>query len=495
MTPYGRLCDRFTRLATLGEAQAVLHWDAAAMMPSGGAQARGEQLAVLAGLAHAMLCDADTGTDLAAAASAPSQDTWHHRNLELMQRAYRRATAIPVTLIEAQTRANAACETVWREARAKSDFALVRPRLAEVVALCHETASALGEALGVAPYDALLDGFQPGLTSTGIDAVFTGLAAFLGDALPRAEALQDSRPAPLPLTGPFPEDRQEEFCRWIAARIGLDFDHARLDQSTHPFCGGTPSDVRITTRYRTDDVASALLGVLHETGHALYERGLPTALARQKVAEAGGMAAHESQSLLIEMQACRSDAFLGWLGPQLHRVYGGDAAPYQGDNLTSLWRRVRRGCIRVDADELTYPLHIMLRFRLERALIAGDLLVADLPGAWRDSMRDLIGITPPDDAQGCLQDTHWYDGAFGYFPCYTLGAIAAAQLMQAARREMPELDRAFAQGEMGGLLSWLRREMHGRGSLFGFDALLQQATGKTLDPGDFIAHLTTRYLS
>ena len=237
------------------------------------------------------------------------------------------------------------------------------------------------------------------------------------------------------------------------------------------------------------------MGVLHETGHALYERGLPTAYARQPVGEAAGMAVHESQSLINEMQACRSDAYLGWLGQQLLATFGGPPEAYTGDNLARLWRRVERGFIRVDADEMTYPAHVILRFRLEQALMAGDLAVADLPGAWNEGLQTLLGITPPDDARGCLQDIHWYDGAFGYFPSYTLGAMAAAQLMAAVRQAVPEVDAALADGSHAPLLGWLRTHIHEQGSRLGFNDLLRQATGKPLDPADFEAHLAARYLA
>jgi carboxypeptidase Taq len=227
--------------------------------------------------------------------------------------------------------------------------------------------------------------------------------------------------------------------------VGLEFEHARLDESLHPFCGGNPSDVRITTFYDAANPAKALLGVLHETGHAMYERGLPAGFARQPVGEAAGMAAHESQSLIVEMQACRSDAFLAFLGPKLRDAFGLGTRLTAPENLGRLWRRVGRGFIRVDADELTYPAHVILRFRLERALIAGELQVPDLPAAWNEGLKAILGITPPDDAQGCLQDIHWHDGAFGYFPSYTLGAMAAAQLMAAIRKDVPELDARLAK--------------------------------------------------
>ena len=490
---YARLHDRFARIATLNEASSMLGWDAAAMMPPGGAAARGEQLAVLAGLSHGQLTAPAVADDLAEA-EAPAEP-WRAANLVLMRHAHTRATALPSDLVEAATRANAACETVWREARRTADFALVAPHLAEVVRLTRQAADAIAPVLGLSPYDALMDGYQPGIAAADVRPVFARYEAWLQDALPRAMERQAAAPAALPLPGRFPVDTQEALCRRLSQRAGLEFTHARLDRSTHPFCGGTRTDVRITTRYDEADPAQAIMGVLHETGHALYERGLPAAHARQPVGEACGMAMHESQSLIVEMQACRSDAYLSWLGPELHAAFGGDAAPYAPANLARLWRRVAPGFIRVDADEMTYPAHVILRFRLEQALVGGDLAVADLPGAWNDGMAALLGITPPDDALGCLQDIHWYDGGFGYFPSYTLGAMAAAQLMAAARRAVPEVDAALARGEHAPLLGWLRTHVHAAGSRLGFNDLLREATGKPLDPADFEAHLTARYLT
>ncbi|RKK02078.1 carboxypeptidase M32 [Pseudoroseomonas wenyumeiae] len=494
---YHRLKARFARITLLGEAQAMLHWDAAAVMPPGGAEARGEQLAALSGLSHELLTAPQVAEDLA---EAQAEGEWDSANLDLMRQTHRRATALPTALVEATTRANAACEARWRHARAQSDFALVAPALKEVVRLQRETAAALAEATRLSPYDALMEGYQRGIGASDVEPIFAAYEQFLREALPQAEALQAealqaSRPTPRPLAGPFPVPQQQALCRAMAERVGLDFDHARLDESTHPFCGGTPADVRITTRYSADSVAQALFGVLHETGHALYERGLPAAFARQPVGEAAGMAAHESQSLIIEMQACRSDAFLRFIGPQLQASFGGAAEAYDPANLAALWRRVERGFIRVDADELTYPAHVILRFRLERALIGGELEVEGIPAAWNEGFARLLGLTPPDDARGCLQDIHWYDGAFGYFPSYTLGAMAAAQLMRAAREAEPGLDAALAQGDFTPLRDWLRQAVHGQGSRLGFQDLLRAATGKPLDPSDFTNHLRGRYLN
>jgi carboxypeptidase Taq len=492
-TPYQRLEARFARIATIAEAGAMLGWDAAAVMPPGGAEARGDQLAVLAGVAHSLLTSPEVAADLAEAETP--DDPWQAANLRLMRREHARATALPFELVEAEARANSACEKIWREARATRDFALVAPSLATVLALVRERADALAARLNTTPYDALLDSFQPGLTTTDFEPVFARYEVFLADALPRAEARQKKSPAPIKLTGSFPADAQEELCRRLSQRAGLDFTHARLDRSVHPFCGGTPTDVRITTRYDESDPVQAMMGVLHETGHALYERGLPVRWARQPVGAASGMAAHESQSLILEMQACRSDPFLGWLSGELIAAFKGAGPAWAPSNLARLWRRVERGFIRVDADEMTYPAHIILRTKLERAMVAGDLAVDDLPGAWAEEMQRLLGITPPDDRLGCLQDIHWYEGMFGYFPAYTLGAMSAAQLMAAARVAMPDLDRALAKGDLAPLTGWLRTHVHEAGSRVGFNDLLLEVTGTRLDPSAFEAHLAARYLN
>ena len=491
---YARLAERFRRIAVLGEAEGVLAWDAATMMPEGGGAARGDQLAALAGLAHELLTAPELASDLDEAEAAGSEpDSWRAANLRLMRRAVRRAAAVPGALVEAAARTNSACEKIWRQARAQADFAAVLPAFTEVVRLAREQASGLGAALGLAPYDALMDGYQPGIGAADVEPLFARYERFLGAALAEAEACAARLPAPRHPEGPFPVPVQEAFCRRLAERAGLSFAHARLDPSAHPFCGGSPTDIRITTRYDEMDALRALFAVLHETGHALYERGLPAAWMRQPVGSAAGMATHESQSLIVEMQACRSDAFLGWLGPELARAFAPDPA-YAADNLARLCRHVARGFIRVDADELTYPAHVILRFRLERALIGGDLRPDELPGAWNAGMKALLGITPPDDRMGCLQDIHWYDGTFGYFPSYSLGAMAAAQLMEAAQSTVPALETALAEGDLSPLTAWLARHVHAKGSLHDFNDLLRHATGRPLDPAAFEAHLTRRYL-
>ncbi|HET7594589.1 MAG TPA: carboxypeptidase M32 [Stellaceae bacterium] len=493
LSPYKALEARFARLGTLQEAAAVLHWDTATLMPSGGAAARAEQLATLKVVCHELLTDAAL-PDLFGGASAQNDlDAWQSANLAEMRRRWVHATAVPADLVEALSKACSACEMRWREARPAGDFAAVLPDLRRVLGLVRQVAAAKAAALGKTPYEALLDEYEPGGSTAAIDRLFDEVAGFLPGLIDAALERQRARPAPLPLPGPFPIAAQRQLGLKLMERLGFDFAHGRLDVSLHPFCGGTPDDVRLTTRYEESDFNRALMGVLHETGHALYERGLPAEWRRQPVGDARGMSVHESQSLLVEMQACRSREFAEFAAPLLRDAFGGSGPAWEPDNLYRLNTRVERSLIRVDADEVTYPAHVILRYRLERAMIAGDLALEDLPAAWRDGMRELVGIVPPDDRQGCLQDIHWYDGAWGYFPTYTLGAMTAAQLFDAAKRAEPAILPAIARGDFAPLLAWLRANVHGKGSRFSTDEIIEQAAGRPLEARVFRRHLETRY--
>ncbi|RMD62043.1 MAG: carboxypeptidase M32 [Alphaproteobacteria bacterium] len=497
MSAYGELETRFRRLTALREAAGLLHWDMSTMMPAGGAAARSEQLAALDIACHGILADPAMGDLLATAEEEGADlDPWQRANLREMRRDWVHQTALGPDLVEALSKARHRCEMTWRTARPANDFAAVLPAFRELLALVREAAQAKAVALGCSPYDALLDEFEPGGTAARIDRIFDDLAAFLPGFLSRALERQATMPTPMVPPGPFPVARQEALARRLMERIGFDFDHGRLDVSLHPFCGGVPDDVRITTRYDEGDFTKALMGVLHETGHALYERGLPERWRWQPVGQACGMAVHESQSLLIEMQACRSAPFITFLAPLARAAFEGDGPAWDADNLCRLYNRVEPGLIRVDADEVTYPAHVIVRYRLEKRMIASDLDPADLPAAWNESMEALLGLRPPDDRDGCLQDIHWYDGAWGYFPTYTLGAMAAAQLFAAAVAENPDIPAALGCGDFSALVAWLRRNVHAWGAFYdSTDALLEQATGRALDPAAFRAHLERRYLA
>jgi carboxypeptidase Taq len=463
------------------------------MMPPGGNAVRADQVATLRQIAHELLAGEATGALLDQAdGDGRGLDAWQAANLREMRRAYVHATALEPELVGAQARAAARAEMIWREARARADFELLRPALEEVVQLSREEAAAKAAALGLAPYDALLDGYEPGLRSRAIDDLLDPLAGFLPDFLERVLARQRQ---PLPVAGVFPAARQKALGERLMATLGFDFAHGRLDESAHPFCGGVPDDVRMTARYDESDVASGLMAILHETGHALYNAGLPKAWRGQPVGRPLGMVAHESQSLLLEMQVCRSRAFLGYLAPLLRDTFDVDGEAFSAGNLYRSAIRVARGFIRVDADEVTYPLHIVLRYRLEKALLADDLRIADLPAAWNEGMRELLGIVPPDDRLGCLQDIHWPGGAIAYFPCYTLGALMAAQLFQTIERTAPDAIAGIAKGDFGPLLGWLRTNIHEHGSLYDTQTLLTRITGRPLELQPFLDHLERRYLA
>ncbi len=494
---YSLLEARFRRLAALGDAAAVLRWDWSTMMPPGGVEARAEQLAEIQAVRHGILTASETADLLAAAGEGDGLDDWRRANLREMRRAFDHATALPEDLVIALSKATSACETAWRAARPQADFAAVLPSLAKVLSLVKEAAAAKAGALGLSPYDALLDEYEPGGRATDIDVLFADLESFLPDFLARALDAQRHRSAPIRPRGPFPVEKQRALGVELMQAIGFDFHHGRLDVSLHPFCGGVPDDVRITTRYDEIDFTSSLMGVLHETGHALYERGLPKEWRGLPVGEARGMSVHESQSLLLEMQACRSAEFLTFAAPLMHRVFGADDSDpaWRADNLHRLYTEVEPGFIRVDADEVTYPAHVILRYRLERALIADDIKLKDLPGEWNEGMKRLLGLMPPTDREGCLQDIHWYDGAWGYFPTYTLGAMTAAQLFDAARTADPDILPGIARGDFKPLLTWLRTHVHGKGASLPTRALLTAATGRPLDTAAFRAHLERRYLA
>lgn len=493
-TAYQKLEQRFARLSALQGAGAVLSWDQSAMMPDGGATARASQMAEINVVCHELLTDVKVGAWLDDAKSQ-SLDSWQDANLREMRRQYRNARALPADLVAARTKANAACEMIWRQARADNNFSALRPSLETVLALTREAAAAKAAEYHCDPYDALLDDYEPGGRAEEIDKIFADLAAFLPGTVDAALARQGERPSVKRPSGPFPIERQRALSLILMQALQFDFNHGRLDVSLHPFTGGVPDDVRITTRYAEHDFTRALMGVLHETGHALYELGLPAHWRSQPVGQARGMVLHESQSLLIEMQVCRSDAFLTYALPHLKKAFGDDGPTWSQDNIAGLYRQVARSLIRVDADEVTYPLHVILRYQLERALLSGDLKVGDLPGAWNDGMARYLGIRPPTDSDGCMQDIHWPGGAFGYFPTYTLGALAAAQLFAAAKAADPTIETEIAKGNFLPLLRWLRRNVHERGSFDSTNALLQAATGAPLSTNAFKSHLAQRYLS
>lgn len=486
MSALATLESRFRQLSALEGAASMLHWDSATMLPEASGSVRGEQLAALADIAHEKISSAEM-PDLFAQAQREATSPITQASLREMQRRWQHATALPASLVGALTKARHGCEQIWREAKRTHDYALFLPSFREVLALTREAAAAKASALNLSPYDALLDSFDPEMRCNIINPLFSDLKTWLPALVAQAEEAQKHHAPALPFAAPLAA--QEALGRHLMLALGFNTKQGRIDTSAHPFCGGVPGDVRITTRYREENAADALFGVLHETGHALYEQNLPDEWRGLPIGEARGMSAHESQSLFIEMQICRGEAFLNYLQPQLQPQLGITISPAQ---LRQQVQRVERSFIRVNADEVTYPLHIILRYELEQALLSGDLSPEDLPAAWNEKMQQYLGITPPNVAQGCLQDIHWPEGMLGYFPTYTLGAMIAAQLMASMKRTL-DADGLVAKGEFAPITSWLATHWHQKASSLSLQEMLQEATGEGLNAALYRAHLHQRY--
>lgn len=489
---YQQLAARFQRISRFSHLGAIAGWDMHTMMAPGGSQARGEALAELSVLQHELLTDSKLGQWLEAAAQEDLNDI-ERANLYEMKRAWQQATLLPASLVEAKSIAGSRCEHAWRQQRPANDWQGFAANLKDVVRLSREEAQLRAEANGTSRYDALLDLFEPGMTSAKLDITFGELKSWLPDLLQRVVAKQSQHPLVQP-QGPFAINAQRDLGLSIMKTLGFDFQHGRLDVSAHPFCGGVPEDVRITTRYKDDHFLSAMMGVIHETGHARYEQNLPKTWRGQPVALARSTAVHESQSLFMEMQLGRSREFLQFILPQVTRLLGAQPA-LETENFIRLTQQVKPGFIRVDADELSYPAHVILRYEIERALIEGEIEVEDIPALWDEKMQQSLGLdTRGNYRDGPMQDIHWTDGAFGYFPTYTLGAIYAAQLFQSVELAIPQLRDLLVQGELGAVFDWLQQNIWQHGSRFPTDQLLRNATGNTLDTSCFRRHLERRYL-
>ena len=482
---YRTLCAGFREVALLEESLGLLEWDSAVLMPHGAAGRRAAQMATLEGVIY----DKKQGLAEFLADADPGDDPWDRANLAEMQRSIARQLRVPKALHIGLSEAKQVCEIHWRRARADDDFAAVEPYLTRVVAMSREALAAQCEA-----DDSLLDtaiaAFEPGLKASRAEDLLEGHGDFIRNFFPVAAEKSRIRRARHSDNWSLAVDRQAALVRTLCGRLGLTPETGRIDTSTHPFSAGYPGDARITVRYQEDHALSSVCAAIHEAGHALYEMGLPSAWNDQPVGRARGMVLQESQSLCLEMQAGRSADFLGWLHRHLAEAHGIglDRATLEAE----CWQ-VAASPIRVEADEVTYPLHILLRFRLERNLLAGKIAVSDLPEAFRAEMTGLLEIGPPSDREGVLQDIHWYIGGFGYFPCYALGAMAAAQLFAALRHQVPEIPDQLGRGDFTTLKSWLESRIHRQGCLYDSDTLMERATGSRLEATALQTHLLGRY--
>lgn len=489
---YQALIHTFARLHRFGHLGAIAGWDQAAMMPSKGNDARAAALAELGVLTHGIITAPQLKEQLDAA-EQENLDELQRANLREMRREWAQANLLPAALVEAKTLAGARCEHAWRSQRPANDWKGFLENLREVVKLSREEGRLLAEASGGSRYDALMDKYEPGMKSAEIERIFAEVKSWLPGLIDRARAKQASETVIEPV-GPFAVERQRALGVEAMKLLRFDFDGGRLDVSSHPFCGGVPEDVRITTRYRDDDFVQSLMGIVHETGHARYEQNLPKDWLEQPLGRARSMGIHESQSLSFEMQLGRSPAFLQLIAP-LIRSHFGEQPAFALDNLQRLYSRVQPGFIRVDADELCYPAHVILRFEIERALMDGEIEAEDIPALWDEKMMAYLGVdTRGNYTNGCMQDIHWTDGGFGYFPSYTLGAMYAAQYFASLRRAEPELDAKVAAGNLEPIFDWLNANIWCQGSRWSTDELVRRATGETLNPAHFKAHLERRYL-
>lgn len=488
---YQALSEHFTRLYRYQHVAAMMNWDKSVMMPSKGVDARIAALAEWDLLIHRTYTDPMLKTWLSEAEHEDLSDL-ERASVREMQRHWRRANRLPARLVEAMTRATLRCEHAWRTQRGANDWNGFLENFRDVVRLAREEAKCL--TVNDCCYDGLLEKYEPGITSAEIACFFTEMKAWLPSLIKKVRARQEEEERVIVPQGPFAVAQQQALGHAIMQRLGFDFAAGRLDVSAHPFCGGVAEDVRLTTRYREDDFIQGLMAIIHETGHALYEQNRPREWITLPIGHARSMGIHESQSLLFEMQMGRDPHFLDYIAPLIQQHLGKDRA-FDVANLVKLYHRVKPGFIRVEADELCYAAHVILRFEIERDLIEGNIEADDIPALWDEKMQAYLGIdTRGQYRDGCLQDIHWPAGLFGYFPSYTLGAMTAAQLFACIRKTLPNLNDCLANGHFSAISDWLQQAVWSQGSRWETPELLRRATGEPLNPIYFRTHLETRYL-
>jgi len=495
MKSYLKLCEKFETTSRIYNAMAILGWDNSVIMQPGSAEDRARQQSTLGAIAHQITTAPEINELLLDAEKNETKDLddWQKSNLRLMRNEWIHNNAVPEKLLTEMTMATSECEITWRDAKQANDFKAFAAPLKKVLKLSREVAGLKSKALKLSLYDALLDQYDEGRRSADIDNIFAGLKNFLPGFIEQVKSKQSKLPQAKKPIGPFPVEKQKAIALKMMERMGFDFNKGRLDVSAHPFSGGTSDDVRITTRYNESDYTKALMGVFHETGHALYSAGVPAKYRGQPVGNCLGMGIHESQSLLMEMQVCRSRDFINFLAPQVQEAFG-NTPENSADNLYLYYNKVEPGLIRVDADEVTYPIHVIIRYEIEKQLVEGTLEVDDIPELWNKMMKDMLGVTVPSDREGCMQDIHWSDGSFGYFPTYTLGAMTAAQLFAKCKKDNPNILNEISQGNFNSLVSWLRENVHSKGCLYTADELINKVTGQPLNAEVYKDYLKNKYL-
>jgi carboxypeptidase Taq len=478
----------------LNATQALLGWDLETYMPPQGAEMRGKQMATLATLSHNMMTGPQMDEHMTSLRLPGVKEKLSPVDQALVRevgRSYDKSKKIPVELLQAMVETTTEAHPVWVEARKTQDFKKFQPVLGRIIDLNRRMADHLG--YEDSPYDALLDEYEPGLTVKQLDPLFARLKS---DIVPLLKAIQGSGRAPetdFVFNGQFPANQQMAFSRLVLEAMGFDFLRGRLDLAPHPFSSGSSTtDVRLTTRIDEKDVFSALSSSMHEGGHGMYEQGINPELNRTPLAEGTSLGIHESQSRMWENQVGRSKAFWQHFYPKLQEAFP-SLKSHSQEQFYAAINRVRPSFIRVEADEVTYNLHILVRYEIEKALIEGRMKTDEIPDAWNARMQEYLGITPANDAQGSLQDIHWSHGSFGYFPTYTLGNLYAAQFFSTARQQIPNLEQQIASGNLLALKDWLNKQIHWVGKSERAETIVQRVTGQPLDAKYFVDYLWTKY--
>lgn len=488
---YQELVGKYREYSTLGSISGLLQWDMQTIMPPKGNERRADQLALLSGIMHSRLTSPRIGELVERLRSQNGLTEEQRGNVREIARDYDKAARIPQELVEELSRQQSLAHEAWVKAREAADFATFAPHLEILVRLTAQMADYLG--YQDTPLDALIDQFEPDATTAMFTRLFDELKA---ETIPLLQRILDS---PIKadrsfLKEEYDPETQRLFGEEVMRQIGFDTEAGRLDTSVHPFCSGASGDVRITTRYNPRAPQQALFGIIHETGHALYEQGVNPQFIGTPLAEALSYGIHESQSRMWENFVGRGRPFWKFFLPRLKRMFSSQLSGVELDQFVLAINHVEPSLVRVEADEMTYDLHIIMRFEIERDLFAGKIAVADLPAVWNQKMKDYLGLTPPNDGKkGVLQDVHWSGGSFGYFPSYSLGNVAAAQFWYTMRKAMPDMDQQIERGNFSDILSWLRENVHVHGRLFKRDELMQRATGKPLKTADYVKYLAEKY--
>ncbi|HON79991.1 MAG TPA: carboxypeptidase M32 [Spirochaetota bacterium] len=485
--------NRWEKISRLNHALAVLHWDMETYMPEKGINGRSGQISLLSEIAHKWLTADETIRSIEAAELETAGDEYYSDSAAMLRaarRQYEQQAKLPESLVVQFAETTAEANSIWVKARSDNDFPAFSQSLEKIVSLNREMAECLG--YRESPYDALLDLYEPDMTASMVAPLFNAMKERL---VPMVKAVSEKGNEKNPLEEmSFDVNAQERFGLMVLGDMGYDFSRGRQDRSAHPFTTSFgPWDVRITTRFHEQDLLSALFSTIHEGGHALYEQGLPLDMTGTPLCEAVSLGVHESQSRLWENIVGRSREFWGHYFPKLRKHFPTIPGGINEDLFYRLANRVEPGLVRVESDEVTYNLHIFIRFEIEQELIAGTLRIQDLPERWNEGYRSYLGIVPPDDARGCLQDIHWAHGSFGYFPTYSLGNLLSAQFFNAAEKAVPDLKSRIAGGDLGSLKEWLNEHIHCHGARYTMPELVKEVTGEKMRAEPFLDYLEIKF--